>query len=76
MTKLMKNIEKSSPESFGIPKNRQRWAGSSGMAAQVANVGPMGVQWASNDGPGGLGLQIRDSDAGRIGRAWPPYARF
>ena len=54
ITKLMKNIEKSSPESLGIPKNRQRWAGSAGMAAQVANVGPMGVQWRSNGGPGGI----------------------
>ena len=54
ITKLMKNIEKSSPESLGIPKNRQRRAGSAGMAAQVANVGPMGVQWRSNGGPGGI----------------------
>ena len=54
ITKLMKNIEKSSPESLGTPKNRQRWAGSAGMAAQVANVGSMGAQWRSNDVPGGI----------------------
>ena len=54
ITKLMKNIEKSSPESFGTPKNRQRWAGLAGLAAQVANVGPMGAQWRSNGGPGGI----------------------
>ena len=54
ITKLMKNIEKSIPESLGTPKNRQRWAGSAGMAAQVANVGPMGAQWRSNGGPGGI----------------------
>ena len=54
ITKLMKNIEKSSPESLGIQKNQQRWAGSAGMAAQVANVGQMGAQWRSNGGPGGI----------------------
>jgi len=54
MTKLMKNIEKSSPESLGISKNRQRWAGSAGMAAQMANVGPMGAQWRSNGGSRGI----------------------
>ena len=54
ISKLMKNIEKSSPESLGTPKNWQRWAGSAGMAAQVANVGPMGAQWRSNGGPGGI----------------------
>ena len=46
------------------------------MAAQVTNVGPMGAQWRSNGGPGGLGLQIRDSNPGRMGRAQAPYARF
>ena len=60
ITKLMKNIQKLSPESLGTPKNRQRWAGLAGLAAQVANVGPMGAQ--SNGDPmgaqGGLGLQI------------------
>ena len=40
--KLMTNLEKSSPESFGTAKKRQRWAG---LAAQVANVGPMVAQW-------------------------------
>ena len=42
--KFMKNLEKLSPEGLGPPKNRQRWAGLAGLAAQVANVGPMGVQ--------------------------------
>ena len=54
ITKLMKNIENSSLESLGTPKNQHRWAGSAGMAAQVANVSPMGAQWRSNGGPGGI----------------------
>ena len=54
ITKLMKNIQKLSPESVGTPKNRQRWAELPRLAAQVANVGPMGVQWRSNGGPGGI----------------------
>ena len=53
-SKSMKNMKKSSPESFGPPKNRQRRAGSAGMAAQVASVGPMGAQWSSNGSPGKL----------------------
>ena len=41
---------------------------------------PMWAQWGLCGGPmmsqEGLGLQIRDPDPGRTGRAWPPYARF
>ena len=43
-SKSTKNLKKSSPECLGTLKNRLRWAGLAGLAAQVANVGPMGAQ--------------------------------
>ena len=73
ITKLMKNIEKSSPESLGIPKNQQRWAGSAGMAAQVANVGPMGAQWWPKWFSQGATTEI---DPKKPERAGPSYARL
>ena len=44
-SKAMKNLKKSSPECLGTLKNRPGWAGLSGLAAQVANMGQMGGQW-------------------------------
>ena len=44
-SKSMKNLKKSSPECLGTPKNQPGWAGLSGLAAQVANMGQMGGQW-------------------------------
>ena len=44
-SKSMTNLKKSSPECLETLKNRLRWTGLAGLAAQVANVGPMGAQW-------------------------------
>ena len=44
-SKSLKNLKKSTPECLGRPKSRPGWAGLARLAAQVANVGPMGVQW-------------------------------
>ena len=52
VSKSMKNREKSSLECFGTPKSRQRSAGLAGLAARVANVGPMGGSGDPNGGPG------------------------
>ena len=76
ITKLMKNIEKSSPESLGIPKNQQRWAGSAGIAAQVANVGPMGAQWRSNGGPGGIRIANEGLQPGKGRPGQAPLRAF
>ena len=75
-TKLMENIEKLSPESFGTPKNRQRRAGSAGMAAQVANVGPMGAQWRSDGGPKGIRIANEGLQRGKSRPSQAPLRAF
>ena len=54
VSKSMKNVKKSSPECFGMPKDRAGWAGLARWAAQVANVDPMGAQWEPNGGPNSI----------------------